>query len=69
MNSANVIRSDKFIDKLLDMSVLTSELGGSIPMQEEKGRMNNTIMNGMSRIKNSLQEFMNSVDLKIIKKM
>lgn len=30
--SANVIKSDKFINRLLDMSVLTSELGGSIPM-------------------------------------
>jgi len=34
VNSANVIRSDKFINQLLDMSVLTSELGGSIAMQE-----------------------------------
>lgn len=31
-NSANVIKSDKFINRLLDMSVLTSELGGSIPL-------------------------------------
>lgn len=60
------MRSDKFINRLLDMSVLTSELGGSIPMHDENSRNH---QNTNNRIKNSLQECMNSIDLKIIKEM
>lgn len=46
------MRSDKFINKLLDMSVLTSELGGSFPLYDENSRNH---QNTNNRIKNSLQ--------------
>lgn len=39
-NSENVIKSDKFINKLLDMSILTSELGGSISMNNNNNNNN-----------------------------
>ena len=65
--SANVIKSDKFINRLLDMSVLTSELGGSIPMNQDK---NKQFVNGVENpAKTALQAFMSSVDMRIIKKM
>lgn len=66
-HSANVIKSDKFINRLLDMSVLTSELGGSIPMNQDK---NKQFVNGVENpAKTALQAFMSSVDMRIIKKM
>lgn len=48
------------------MSVLTSELGGSIPMNEDKAR---AAQNTNNRIKTALQGFMSSIDMRIIKKM
>lgn len=33
--SAHLIKGDKFVSRLLDMSVITSELGGSVVVAEE----------------------------------
>lgn len=46
--------------------MLTSELGGSIPMVEDKAKSS---QNTNNRIKTALQEFMSSIDMRIIKKM
>lgn len=52
------------------MSVLTSQLGGSIPMKDDLTNVREkNQQNTNNRIKNSLQDFMNSIDLRIIKKM
>ena len=48
------------------MSVLTSELGGSIPMNEDKNRVG---QNTNNRLKTALQEVMSSIDMRLIKKM
>lgn len=57
------MRSDKIISKLLDMSVLASDLGGSIPVCEPGEPQATT------RRLRGLQECMNSVDLRVIKSM
>ena len=64
-SSANVIRGDKFVDKLLNLSVLASELGASIPMQDDSAKLSfrNKSKSG------ALQDFMNSIDMRVVKSM
>ena len=53
------------MNKLLNMSVLASELGGSIPVVED------VKLSSKSRrsSKGNLQDFMNSIDLRVMKSM
>lgn len=61
-SSASVIREDKFIGKLVNMSILGSEMGGSIPMHENSAKSN-------PRFRSNLQDFMNSLDVRVLKCM
>ena len=63
-SSASVIRGNKFVGKLLNMSVLQSELGGSIPMQEDSAKLS-----FRKKTKGLLHDFMNSVDMRIVQSM
>jgi len=60
--SSSLIKNDKVVSKLLNMSVLASELGGSQPITSER-RSNN------SSISRNFKEYMSSVDMRIIKCM
>ena len=64
-SSANIIRGDKFVDKMLNLSVLGSDLGASIPMHDDSAKLSfrNKSKNG------ALQDFMNSIDMRVLKSM
>ena len=64
-SSASVIRGDKFVGKLMDMSVLISEMGGSFPVKDEQNRGDCLLKNGG----NVMQDFMNSIDMRVVKNM
>lgn len=45
------MRSDKFINKILDMSVLTSQLGGTVPICDDNNKKQDF---GLNKMKKSL---------------
>ena len=51
------------MDKLLNMSVLSSELGGSMQLHDDPKASAKKSSRGL------LQDFMNSIDLRVVKKM
>lgn len=59
---SNFIKNDKVVSKLLNMSMLASELGGSQPITSER-RANSSSHSKM------LKEYMSSMDMRIISRM
>jgi len=60
--SAHLVKDDKIVSKLLNISLLASELGGSQIVTSER-------KSGDKTPHRALKEYMSSIDLRIIKNM
>ncbi len=59
-HNSNLICNDKVVDKLLNVSLLASELGGSRPVTSDR-------KSAQSSHSKTFKEYMNSTDLRIIR--